>query len=214
MNKKLLIGIGIAVGLIVLTALLGKYVGYDIGYERAVKNLSNENAQDWKTYKNDQYGALFEYPKDWILSEENVQYEDGIEILSVISPEHSKQLDENSKREIFEGGYYYKDFAVSWCKSINTDCARGGNWDGMRTYEDIEDLLTDSNSFKQRSNIMADVNIGGLKGYGVISGGLGANYEVMVEYNGIWLLGFPNVDVDQKLSSEQQHILSSFKFTK
>lgn len=39
MNKKLLIGLGVVV-LIIFIAFLSKYIGYDIGYERAAETLS------------------------------------------------------------------------------------------------------------------------------------------------------------------------------
>lgn len=60
MNKKLIIGIGITAILIILVALFGKYVGYDIGYEKAVRNVSDENTQDWRTLEMD--GWLVKYP--------------------------------------------------------------------------------------------------------------------------------------------------------
>ncbi|MBI2012853.1 MAG: hypothetical protein HYS88_00130 [Candidatus Colwellbacteria bacterium] len=50
MNKKLLIGIGVAAILVILGALLGKYIGYDIGFERAARDISqggkSEEAQN------------------------------------------------------------------------------------------------------------------------------------------------------------------------
>lgn len=60
MNKKLLIGIGIAAILVILAALLGKYIGYNIGYERAIKEGVNK---DWKTYHNEELGFEFRYPE-------------------------------------------------------------------------------------------------------------------------------------------------------
>lgn len=189
------------------------------GRQLAQQSVQNQPAtQDetvnWKTYKNDKYGLSFEYPKDWLLNDREVSDENGAEIVSLISPEGERGLEEDSKKEFFEGGYYYKDFAVSYCKSINTECTTGGSWIGERVYNGIEDLLSDENSFKQRSNFMPSVDIGGLKGYGVISSGFYANYEIMVEHNGIFLLDLPNVDTDTALSQKQQHILSSFRFTR
>lgn len=69
MNKKLLIGIGIAAILVILAALLGKYIGYDIGYERAVRNLLDQNDQNWKVYKNQSYGFKVKYPNNFTFVE-------------------------------------------------------------------------------------------------------------------------------------------------
>lgn len=46
MNKKLLIGIGAAAILVILAALLGKYIGYDIGYEKAVEDKAQTSTPD------------------------------------------------------------------------------------------------------------------------------------------------------------------------
>ena len=66
MNKKLLIGIEVAATLIILAALLGKYIGYDVGYERVVRDiLQEENDRNWKLYKNQELGLSFGYPSSW-----------------------------------------------------------------------------------------------------------------------------------------------------
>jgi len=207
-----------------LAVLVGGAFIYKSRQEGPLTNQSVENpaaqseTADWKIYKNDKYGFTFEYPKGWLLEEKNMSYGDEIEIFTVISPEHDKQFEEDSKKEFFEGGYYYNDFGVSYCKNINTDCATGG--DGKTSYSNIEEFLIaeerSSIILKERSKILPYVNIGDLQGYGVIRIGLGANYEVMVEHNGIYLLDFPSSEgaENYKLTPEQQHILSSFRFTR
>lgn len=46
--------------LVIVGVLLGKYIGYDIGFERAV-----EENQDWKTYINQEHNIQFDYPSSW-----------------------------------------------------------------------------------------------------------------------------------------------------
>lgn len=50
MSRKFFIGVGVTVIIIILAVLLGKYAGYDIGYEKAIRDISqgekNKKAQD------------------------------------------------------------------------------------------------------------------------------------------------------------------------
>ncbi len=221
MPKKAFIAIIAAIIL-----LVGGVFVYQAWQEKQLIDQSTQSqatqsgTANWKIYKNDKYGFTFEYPEDWLLAEKNMLYGDQVEMVTIISPEHDKQFEEDSRKELFEGGYYYNDFSVSYCKNINTDCARGG--DGKTSYSSIGDFLAAEEqspvALKARSKILPNVSIGDLQGYGVVSIGLGANYEVMVEHNGIYLLDFPSSDLEgaenYQLTPEQQHILSSFRFTR
>lgn len=185
------------------------------------KEISQEkNNKERKTYKDDQYGFSFEYPAIWLLNDELAStLAEGI--VNLISPENKKSAEESLKK-VSEGEYYYVDFVVDQCEAFDTNCLGVGN--PGKSYKNIEEFLADveGNSDYERINNMRTVNMGGLKGYGVLIGGLGIHFAVMVEHNNnVFTLHFPStessIDLDTRtvsLSPEQQHILSSFRFTR
>lgn len=186
------------------------------------KEISQEKAnKDRKTYKNDQYGFSFEYPASWLLNDELASTLAG-GIVNLISPENKKSAEESLKKIISEGEYYYVDFVVDQCEAFDTNCLGAGNPE--KSYKNIEEFLADveGNSDYERSNNMRTVNTGGLKGSGVLIGGLSIHFAVMVEHNNsVFTLYFPStessIDLNKRtvsLNPEQQHILSSFKFTR
>jgi hypothetical protein len=150
-------------------------------------------------YVNEKEGFSFSYPRTWII-EQGVA--DGIIVT----------LADRAGRLAISGGLGDYDFTVTKCTSINTECATDGEWIGKRQYKNIADFFTDKMSAKQPSQTKPTVTVGGLTGYGVIRGGAGNNYEIMIEHNGeIFLLDFSSSEGD-KLTPEYNQIISSFKF--
>lgn len=172
--------------------------------KQTISNSQNETA-DWKTYRNDEYEFEFKYPKDWILNNQKV----GSRIVSIISPEN-----ESLAKKEYEGTYYFIDFAVSVCDKFKDSCPMGGTWVDMKN-KSIIDFLNDKSPYKsyQKSSFMSEVIVDGMQGYGIIAGGLGANYEIILEKNSeIYSIDFPSSE--KELTLEQKTMLSTFKFTR
>ena len=160
---------------------------------------------DWKTYKNGEYGFEFKYPSNWILN--NQKYTTNA--VSVISPENDLLA-----KKTFEGSYYYINFSVNICDRQSVNCLMGGTYVDMKN-KTILDFLNDQTPYRsyQKSSSMPEVNVDGVKGYGIIAGGFGANYEIILERNNkIYVIDFPSSE--NELTLEQKIILSTFKFTK
>lgn len=172
----------------------------------ASTNPPQNETTNWKTYSNTQYGVAFKYPPTWII-EENKDSNSGT-IVSFITPAHLHQLESG------HGNGYDYDFQLIRCDSINTDCARGGEWLGMRDYKDIPDLLTDKSSSMQPYPEL-DTMIGNIKSYGVTIGGEGANYAAMLEHNkNVYILNFPSSETTGSLTIDQKQLIQTFQFLK
>jgi hypothetical protein len=158
-----------------------------------------DETADWKTYTNTEVGFSFKYPKDW----EAKNYSEGGNIVSVISPENQKRLQEGKEME----SYSY-NLVVSYWKSINEELAMGGQWVGQRKYTDLADFLTDKNSSKQK---ISATTVDGKNGYFVGLGGYGSSLGVMVENNGIYQFNFASTN-GQSLGATELKVLNTFKF--
>ena len=160
---------------------------------------------DWKTYKSEEYGFTFKYPKDWIIENRTTRGE----IVRIISPENKKVLSEG--REIESYAY---NLSVSYWKSMNEEVARGGEWVGQWTYKDLEDYLTDSMSLKKK---VSQTIVDGKTAYYVNVGGYGSHLAIMLENNGVYELDFNSTDPsagETSATGSEATILSTFKFTK
>jgi len=167
--------------------------------------VASDEMSDWKTYRNEEYGFEFKYPPNWILDDQKF---DG-DAIGVISPENDFLA-----RKTFEGSYYYTNFSVHACDRLNQNCLMGGTYVNMKN-KTILDFLNDPSPYKsyEKSSFMPEVNIDGIKGYGIIAGGFGANYEIILERdNRIYIIDFPSSE--KELTAEQKEILSTFKFIK
>lgn len=195
--------IGIIIIVAVAVVLFGGLLAYQYFTNPNLK-IQNPTTQtaDWKTYTNTQYGFELKYPSSWSLFE-SIQKDS----VSLTSPETEKEVAES---KFGEGSV--DDIEITYCDNINTDCARGGSWLEMKdSYKDIPDLLNDKNSLTQKSNKKLDVKIDGIQGYGATVAGIDAVYEIMLNHNGIFLIGFPQGGEDKLI---EKQIISTFKFTK
>lgn len=151
-----------------------------------------------KTYTNTQYGFEFKYPSTWTVQE--AQTADAKKAGIIMTASHATPAVRD----------YYNDLVISYWPDINDEYARGGSWAGMRTYSGLADYLSVKNSTK---NSLGGITVAGVPGYAVSVGGMGMNYAVMIEKNGIYQIDFPSAWDASKLSEEQKTVLSTFKFT-
>lgn len=156
---------------------------------------------NWKTYTNSSLGFSFKYPQDWTLSNATTEESQSGKIVSLVSPEAQKQ-------NLPPG--YDRNLVVSYFKDMNSDAARGGSWEGQRTYKSLVDYFTDQ---KAPTENIGETAVDGKKGYEVAIGGFGISFGIMVEYNGIYKLNFSIADSKKDLGSVEKQILSTFKFT-
>lgn len=163
---------------------------------------TTDETANWKTYTSSIYSFSFKYPQDWTLSNATTEEAKSGEIVSLVNPETQKQ-------NLPPG--YNRNLVVSYFKDMNSDDARGGSWEGQRTYKSLADHFTDKNAFKQKTG---ETTVDGKKAYEVTIAGAGSSYGIMIEYNGIYELNFSTANSKSALGSVEKQILSTFKFTK
>ena len=164
-----------------------------------------DETANWKTYSNSKYNFSLKYPNGWTIEEPTNADTTG-RVISLRSPETVQLLNE---REI-DPGYSY-NLVVSFWSNVNNEYARGGSWIDQRNYTSLTDYFTDKNAFKQK---IGSITVAGQSAYEVSIGGAGANYGVMIEYNGVYELSFETAWDKSKLGSTEKQILSTFQFSK
>lgn len=166
--------------------------------ECPVVNTAPSANNSLKTYTNDKYGFSFQYPSDWVLTENSDD-----KIVYLRSPETKILLDQGKVDPA-----YSIDFSVVFGQNVNSESIKGGD---TTNYKNLNDLLTSKNSDIQK---VGEIAIDNHQAYEISSGGQGLSYGIMIEYKGIYLLLFSTAWDKTKLNSDQKQILSSFKFTK
>lgn len=163
---------------------------------------TTDETANWKTYTNATYGFSFKYPSDW--SKE----EFGNNSQVIVSSADTKQLVDEGK--LHPG--YANNLVVTYYSTINSENARGGSWEGQRTYSNLADYFTDAKAAKQKTG---ETTVGGVKAYEVGITGLGGNFGIMIERsNGIYELSFERRTKKSELTQDEKNILSTFQFTK
>lgn len=163
--------------------------------------VANETV-GWKTYANTEYGFEFKYPKEWIISENNTgttvsvwssesRKNQSIGAIIPIYPELSVNYQNISSFKEFAKGLVGKD--VSGAKDFVSSYGYFGSY--------------------------TDANMGGQKGYAVISVANRAVYTLYFEYNGgVYVLGTEDFSEGKydpknpKIDANVKNIFSTFKF--
>ncbi|MEO8637617.1 MAG: PsbP-related protein [Candidatus Taylorbacteria bacterium] len=205
------------IALIVAVILGGGFMAYKISQKTDVtpsptqnviadQNQTDNETKDWKTYKNEQYGFEFKYPKDWII-ENNDIYDGGV---AVWSSKAEKQAQKELKESGLLGGPNGADFGVHYCddvciQGIRDDWKDSGFGDANAGVEDI---------FRDRyGGSFEEIKVDGRKVYKWTEVSSIDRYITYIPLpQGGYFLSAP--ENDPKTISIVQEIISTFKFTK
>jgi hypothetical protein len=222
-NQKGIASVILVVAIVVLVAVAGffAYQYFSPKTQPVVQTQQNQNQQQqtanqqtnnvqpidqiagWKTYTNAQYGFEFQYPKEWVTSDNSAA------TVSVWSSEKKKQEAVNAIIPI------YPEFSV--------------NYKGITSFNDFaKGLLGKSVSgvkeFLQLYNPnFTEINIDGKKAYATVFVSSVADYLIYIESdNGVYVLSTPYIETgisgyDSKnpnINPIAKQIISTFKFTK
>src|SRR3989344_2431549 len=105
----------------------------DVMEEKSGEMMPNDETTDWKTYRNEEYGFEFKYPKEYIVKPEINDYFRDITVTFPSGSEFSFKFSVTNSFEKF--AYPYEDIKEFWYEN--------GEWKFKREYSDstINDIL-------------------------------------------------------------------------
>ena len=200
--------VGIAIIVATAVILFGGVFTYQYVQTRLLPIVQTQQAQiqnnqtaGWKIYTSDKYGFEIKYPKNWEVSNSNVN------AVSVWSSEKKKQEADNAIIPIYpEFSVNYEDLTLfkAFAKEL-----LGRDVSGAKDF-------VSSNFYS-----FAETTVGGKKAYAGISVANRAVYTVYIESdNGVYVMSTEDLsDMGQdpknpKIDENVKNIISTFKFTK
>lgn len=171
--------------------------------EPVVAEPQSIDTSDWKTYRNEEYGFEFRYPKELTQSDKQATNNGLIVTLLGFNPNARNLMGESKP------GYYPNVYLYAW-NDINNSYLKGGTWEGERMYSDLDDLMRDS---KNTGIIkLRDVTVDGRKGYLVSMPGAMAHEAVIFsDQHRYYRIDFP--EFQKVLNAETKTgIIKSFHF--
>lgn len=157
----------------------------------------------WKTYTNDSYAVSFKYPSNWTLKEDTSKSCQSF--VAITSPETKVAYDKAVAEIKGDIPISLQDISFSYCKTVQD--ADGNN---PKKWTSFTDLVNDSSYYHGQEKI----TFAGQSAYSVIEGGLLDYYTILMERNShIYRIGFGNRETKDKVSTTENQILSTFRFT-
>ncbi len=229
MNKKLLITIGIILGLAIVVG--GFYIASQSqnnadltqtdtehkeikrnnnqkdnqeNQENKIKELKAENidTSNWKEYCNKEYGFCVKYPRNWILKRE----EKNNAVISLNSPKNEKLLNEIKKGNIYGEGYM-EDISINYWNQIKDEEENKAN---EIDANNLESLINNNRLIASIGKICIS---GECNAYRIIRYGFSAYYSILIEHNQhLYQIMFGNIQSEDKLSNIDKTIIKSFRF--
>lgn len=171
----------------------------------ASATASTTSTADWKTYTNSEYGFSFKYPKDWTMTEKGGSNSDA-SVVSITSPE-TLELIERNKIDGKNYGPYSDDMSVYYYNSVADETENKNNNLGATTL----DQLVEKNTMISKIGV---TKLGDSQAIDATLAGEGTYYTVLATPNQhLYKVMFMNISNKDKLSSEENQILSTFQFT-
>jgi hypothetical protein len=169
--------------------------------EQVATSTSDEiDTSDWKTYRNEEYGFEFRYPKDWLM-EKNAGINFKPSIVSITGPETRKVIDEAEG----SGGY---------CEG----CGPNISFYHHQALTDISGYdvtsITELVAKDPTYTKLGTRKIGELSMTEMRVGGLGSYYDLIIDRGekGIFEIFFGWAEGPDELTETENQILSTFKF--
>ena len=172
---------------------------------------SEQKAQDsfanWQTYRNEEYGFEFKYPKKWVLSPENSQNKSVVNV-SIMNPDFEPSELEGRQGERF---FIYSSTLSDYLKLANMYEKKATS---LKGYLDAYSTIDDAYSIKYKQIIFL-----GKTAYLVEVGGMDGGYDIVLENSSnVYTIELPGNANDSKdfglsdLSDTSLQILSTFRF--
>ena len=165
-------------------------------------NDEKDETADWETYRNDEYGYSFKYPKGWELAGKN-------ENITLTSPQTLKMIEE--QKAMFDGedyGLFTSDITIYYYSSVKDEYINKTNELGATT---LDELIEENVALMEK---IGKIKINNQNATEVIEHGEASYYVVFIENNGhLYKIMFNNRWSKEELSEIENQILSTFKFT-